>query len=265
MAGGASMGGEDEGITGINVTPFVDICLVLLIIFMVTAKYITSQSIPVDLPEAASASDTQQVAVANVSIGSNGQMYVDLEPVDDALLRARMQQRLAQSLCCVHRSAHELGIEPQRTQICELVHQGTHGAFGSAQNGPAQIPPIRGLLVGTHRSRPLQSALLVQIAPHRQSPWLTHSCACPCGQPAPGPHALVQVAISASAVTKSQRNPLVRSPCGRSITEVRAMYAAVHLRSNADNARTVQAPSSCARSRPIVIGVPRFGPPRLLV
>jgi hypothetical protein len=176
-----------------------------------------------------------------------------------------MQQRLAQSLCCVHRSAHELGIEPQRTQICELVHQGTHGAFGSAHTGSAQIPPIRGLLVGTHRSRPLQSALLVQIAPHRQSPWLTHSCACPCGQPAPGPHALVQVAISASAVTKSQRNPLVRSPCGRSITEVRVMYAAVHLRSNADHARTVQAPSSCARSRPIVIGVPRFGPPRLLV
>lgn len=97
MAGGASMGGEDEGITGINVTPFVDICLVLLIIFMVTAKYITSQSIPVDLPEAASASDTQQVAVANVSIGSNGQMYVDLEPVDEAGLRARMQQRLAQN------------------------------------------------------------------------------------------------------------------------------------------------------------------------
>jgi biopolymer transport protein ExbD len=97
MAGGASMGGEDDGITGINVTPFVDICLVLLIIFMVTAKYITSQSIPVDLPEAASASDTQQVAVANVSISATGQMYVDLEPVDDALLRARMQTRLTQN------------------------------------------------------------------------------------------------------------------------------------------------------------------------
>lgn len=97
MAGGASMGGEDEGINGINVTPFVDICLVLLIIFMVTAKYITSQSIPVDLPEAASASDTQQVAVANVSINAAGQMFVDLEPVDDNGLRARMAQRLAQN------------------------------------------------------------------------------------------------------------------------------------------------------------------------
>jgi biopolymer transport protein ExbD len=97
MAGGASMGGDDDGITGINVTPFVDIALVLLIIFMVTAKYITSQSIPVDLPEAASASDTQQVSVANVSISATGQFFVDLEAVDDAGLRARMQQRLAQN------------------------------------------------------------------------------------------------------------------------------------------------------------------------
>lgn len=97
MAGGASMSGEDDGITGINVTPFVDICLVLLIIFMVTAKYITSQSIPVDLPEAASASDTQTVAVANVSINGAGQMFVDLEPVDEAGLRTRMQTRLAQN------------------------------------------------------------------------------------------------------------------------------------------------------------------------
>lgn len=97
MAGGASMSGEDDGITGINVTPFVDISLVLLIIFMVTAKYITSQSIPVDLPEAASASDTQTVAVANVSINGAGQMFVDLEPVDEAGLRTRMQTRLAQN------------------------------------------------------------------------------------------------------------------------------------------------------------------------
>ena len=48
MAGGASQD-DDSAITGINVTPFVDIALVLLIIFMVTAKYIvTPQTIPVE-------------------------------------------------------------------------------------------------------------------------------------------------------------------------------------------------------------------------
>jgi biopolymer transport protein ExbD len=56
MAGGAQQD-DDGSITGINVTPFVDIALVLLIIFMVTAKYIvTPQAIPVDLPRASTGS-----------------------------------------------------------------------------------------------------------------------------------------------------------------------------------------------------------------
>src|SRR6185437_5861711 len=46
--------GDDGGmISGINVTPLVDITLVLLIIFMVTATYIVKASIDVDLPRAA--------------------------------------------------------------------------------------------------------------------------------------------------------------------------------------------------------------------
>ena len=55
MAGGA--GDQEEGITGINVTPLVDIVLVLLIIFMVTAKLIVNpNSVPLDLPKAATGS-----------------------------------------------------------------------------------------------------------------------------------------------------------------------------------------------------------------
>jgi biopolymer transport protein ExbD len=45
---------DDEGITNINVTPMVDITLVLLIIFMVTAKIMVSQAVPLDLQKAAS-------------------------------------------------------------------------------------------------------------------------------------------------------------------------------------------------------------------
>ena len=46
---------DDDGlIAGINVTPLVDVTLVLLIIFMVTAKIIVSQGMPMDLPKAAS-------------------------------------------------------------------------------------------------------------------------------------------------------------------------------------------------------------------
>ena len=48
MAGGAQE--ADDAITGINVTPLVDITLVLLIIFMVTTKIVLNQTIPLDLP-----------------------------------------------------------------------------------------------------------------------------------------------------------------------------------------------------------------------
>ena len=46
------------GIVGINVTPMVDVVLVLLIIMMVSATYIVSQSLKVELPKTASSDDT---------------------------------------------------------------------------------------------------------------------------------------------------------------------------------------------------------------
>ena len=91
MAGGASQD-DDGGITGINVTPFVDIALVLLIIFMVTAKYIvTPQAIPVDLPRA-STSNGVTVAVS-VSIDQTGAIFADTRPVTEEALVALMRQK----------------------------------------------------------------------------------------------------------------------------------------------------------------------------
>ena len=80
MAGGA--GGEgDDAIVGINVTPLVDIVLVLLIIFMVTARIIVSQSVPMDLPKAASGTEVQ--VVFSAVIGADGKLLVDSKPVPD--------------------------------------------------------------------------------------------------------------------------------------------------------------------------------------
>ena len=86
MAGGANTGNEpDESITGINVTPLVDIVLVLLIIFMVTAKLIVSKSVPLDLPKAASGTDVQ--TVFSIVLLADGTTQVDSKPVanDDAI------------------------------------------------------------------------------------------------------------------------------------------------------------------------------------
>lgn len=92
MAGGSS-GDQDEAITGINVTPLVDITLVLLIIFMVTAKIIVSQSVPLDLPKAATGTDIQ--TIFSIVMASNGSAQVDGRPVanDDAIFEIARSAR----------------------------------------------------------------------------------------------------------------------------------------------------------------------------
>jgi biopolymer transport protein ExbD len=77
----ASRSNEQGMFSGINVTPLVDIMLVLLVIFMVTAKLIVSQTVPMDLPKAAS-SEQQQIVFA-VAIDPNGVMTVNSRPVAD--------------------------------------------------------------------------------------------------------------------------------------------------------------------------------------
>jgi biopolymer transport protein ExbD len=81
----ASSQNDDDGIVGINVTPLVDITLVLLIIFMVTAKIIVSQSVPLDLPKAASGQDVQ--TVFSIELHANGDTVVDSKKIanDDGI------------------------------------------------------------------------------------------------------------------------------------------------------------------------------------
>ena len=84
MAGGANDEGDDL-IAGINVTPLVDVTLVLLIIFMVTAKIIVSQGMPMDLPKAASGEALQ--TVFSVELTADGKTRVDSSMVgnDEAI------------------------------------------------------------------------------------------------------------------------------------------------------------------------------------
>jgi biopolymer transport protein ExbD len=79
--------GDDGGmISGINVTPLVDITLVLLIIFMVTATYIVRQAIQVDLPRAANAGESTGTTLA-VMLTKEGDIYLDGRKSDETGLR----------------------------------------------------------------------------------------------------------------------------------------------------------------------------------
>ena len=74
----------------INMTPFIDVMLVLLIIFMVAAPLLTT-GVSVDLPRAsATALNVERKPIA-VSLNEQGQLYVMDEPIADADLVAKLQ------------------------------------------------------------------------------------------------------------------------------------------------------------------------------
>src|SRR4051794_13002512 len=93
MAAGAPQDSDDE-ITGINVTPLVDIVLVLLIIFMVTANFIVRETVEVDLPKAANGGETVQ-GLVNVVMEKDGKLYFDGAEVTEAGLVTEVQKALA--------------------------------------------------------------------------------------------------------------------------------------------------------------------------
>lgn len=79
---GAKAGGSSETISEINMVPLIDIILVVLIIFMVTAPAMIKPSIEVDLPEAASADETTP-SLLNVAISREGLVMLNNEEVDE--------------------------------------------------------------------------------------------------------------------------------------------------------------------------------------
>jgi biopolymer transport protein ExbD len=79
MAGGYDGGGEDELIGGVNITPIVDVCLTLLIVFIVTASSMVNRSMPVNLPKAATAESTPP-SILNIAIAKGGEIFLNGAP-----------------------------------------------------------------------------------------------------------------------------------------------------------------------------------------
>jgi biopolymer transport protein TolR len=73
---------DSQMISGINVTPLVDITLVLLIIFMVTATVIVNAGIKVELPKAASGTDQTKTTLA-LTLMKDGTLYLNGDKTSD--------------------------------------------------------------------------------------------------------------------------------------------------------------------------------------
>ena len=83
-------------IVGINVTPLVDVVLVLLIIMMVSATYIVSQSLKVELPKTASSDETTAKTYV-VTITKDGKYFFNDQPIEKAALSGELRSAHASS------------------------------------------------------------------------------------------------------------------------------------------------------------------------
>ena len=96
---GSSLYQDDESsgaITDINVTPFVDVVLVLLVVFIVTAKLIVARGVEIDKPKAATGGDVQ--STLRVSVNATGELFVNGDRfADDPAAVSRIKEIAATS------------------------------------------------------------------------------------------------------------------------------------------------------------------------
>lgn len=82
---------DDSGvISEINMTPLVDVMLVLLIIFMITVPVLT-HSVPLELPKVSNQPSSAKPDTITLAVTADGSVYWDLEKLDAASLHSRLQ------------------------------------------------------------------------------------------------------------------------------------------------------------------------------
>jgi biopolymer transport protein ExbD len=81
---------SDEVLSEINVTPLVDVMLVLLVVFIVTAPLLTN-SIPINLPKTESVAPVEQKDPLVVSIDDKGKLFINKDEIQPDLLETNLK------------------------------------------------------------------------------------------------------------------------------------------------------------------------------
>jgi len=84
---------QDEMMSEINVTPLVDVMLVLLVVFIVTAPLLAPQSLKVNLPKTTAVSQETKKPAVRLMIDAQGQVEMDNQAISDVQLAASLKQR----------------------------------------------------------------------------------------------------------------------------------------------------------------------------
>lgn len=94
--GGFSQGSERMPTSEINMVPLIDVMLVLLIVFMITAPLLT-HSVKIDLPQASSAPNIEKPETVTLALDANGGLFWNDQPLTEADLSPRLQAAAALS------------------------------------------------------------------------------------------------------------------------------------------------------------------------
>jgi biopolymer transport protein ExbD len=137
-------GGRQRGLlTDINVTPLVDIMLVLLIIFMLTAHLIARQAIEVQLPKAAQSTAVPPTTLA-VTLTREGRMYLNGTETLPAALRTAVQASVAKDPKTQVIVAGDKGVSHGRVVwVLDLVKSLGITSFAIQIDPAGLIPPVK--------------------------------------------------------------------------------------------------------------------------
>ena len=118
---------EQAMMSEINVTPLVDVMLVLLIVFMVTAPLLI-QAVPVTLPQTSASVPPAPAKQIQLSIDSSGKIYLDTGVVEREQLKARLQ--------ALRKLDPELNVQLMADERIPYVHfQRLHGSITGPLRG----------------------------------------------------------------------------------------------------------------------------------
>ena len=130
-------------IVDINVTPLVDIMLVLLIIFMLTANLIAKQAIEVELPRASQSTSVNPTTLA-VTLTREGALYLNGRPTDQAGLREAVRAAVAKDPKTQAIISGDRGVSHGRVVWVLDVDKSLGVASFAIQNDPTSLIPPGG-------------------------------------------------------------------------------------------------------------------------
>jgi biopolymer transport protein ExbD len=129
MAGDLGGGKKGKGVVAINVIPLVDIMLVLLIIFMVTAAVQTAKNVPVQVPKASTGAAGASTAI-NLSVEKSGILRLDGSVVDAAAAQRMLRESIRRdSTTQVLLSADEALNYARVVEVLDLIRAAGVGKY----------------------------------------------------------------------------------------------------------------------------------------